>query len=468
MKLPDTIQGCHELIQQLLTVNSVMQKRLEELEGRINQNSRNSHRPPSTDGFKKKPAIPKKKPGKQGGQKGHEGNTLKMVTNPDYLVELKADECEKCHRKINTGRTGYTLLSRRQIFDLPSIRLRSTEFQSYGCTCTHCGTYNEGKYPESVNAPVQYGAGVKALVTLLHQNGCMSLAKIRILFSDLFDAPLNEATIQQCQHMAYKKLEVEEGYIKEQLLVSKVNHADETGIRAEGKIHWLHTLGNGLFTYQFVHKKRGFDAHEPHLSILPQYTNWLIHDCYPFYFLFPKAKHGVCNAHILRELEEQAQQGRLWAKKFRSFLLRVYEKTKQGTQKLTKNQYEEALKKYGRLLKMGYSEEPPTQPPASGKARPKNSKGRNLLRRLDEKQEAVLAFAAHNCVPFTNNLAERDIRPAKTKLKVAGCFRTLKGAQVYARIHSFISTVRKHKLNPFNELLNIFSGTIPLYRFVGT
>lgn len=467
MKLPSTIEECHALINQLIATITLLQNEVTELKRQINQNSRNSHRPPSSEGYKKKPAIPRKKH-KKGGQPGHQGNTLKMVEKPDEIIELKPGECKECQRKINAKRTTYTLVSRRQTLDIPPMTLQSSEYQSYGCTCARCGAYNQGGYPEGVKAPIQYGPGVKALVTLLHQNGCLSVEKIQTLFNDLFSAPLNEATILQCQHTAHNKLEEEEQYIKEHLRASKVNHADESGVRVEGRNHWLHTLGNEGFTYQFVHQKRGYDAHEPHLSVLHNYRGWLIHDFYSFYFRFTKAKHGACNAHVLRELEEQAEAGRPWAKKFRKYLLSLYEGTDRGTEKLSKKEQDKALKKYRQLLKAGYKEEPPPQPNPNGKGRPRNTKGRNLLLRLDEKWENVLAFAWHKCVPFTNNLAERDIRPAKTKLKVAGCFRTLKGAQVYARINGFISTVRKQNLNPFNELVNIFKGYVPSYRCMTT
>jgi transposase len=445
----------------------VLQNKVEGLERQLNQNSRNSHRPPSSEGFKKQPAIPRQKH-KKGGQPGHRGNTLKMVNTPDVIIELKPDVCRSCQHKLDDKRTDYTIVSRRQTLDIPPMILQSTEYQRYGCTCGHCGAYNQGTYPKGVNAPIQYGSGVKALVTLLHQNGCLSVEKIQTLFSDLFSAPLNEATILQCQHTAYEKLEAEEQYIKAQLLAGKVCHADESGLRVEGANHWLHTLGNTHYTYQFVHRKRGQAAHEPHLSVLHQYRGWLIHDCYPFYFRFTQAKHGACNAHVIRELQEQAEAGRSWAKRFRKYLLSLYKKTDQGTQKLSKKEQKKALSKYRQLLKAGYKEEPSPQPQPNGIGRPKNTKGRNLLLRLDEKQEAILAFAWHQCVPFTNNLAERDIRPAKTKLKVAGCFRTLKGARIYARINSVIATIRKQKLNPFNELLEIFNGNLPSYRLATT
>ena len=468
IKLPDTIEACHSMIRELLAVIAVLENRVRDLERRLGQNSGNSHRPPSSDGFKKKAALVGKQH-KRGGQQGHKGNTLKMVGQPDTVVVLKAEVCAGCGKSISGKKTRYRLLNRRQVFDLPTeLRLYSTEYQNYGCHCSGCGKYNEGQYPQDVCAPVQYGSGVRALVTLLHQRGCMSVSKIKALFGDLFSAPINEATILQSQHTAYAYLAQEEAHIASCLQQSQVVHADESGIRVANKGHWLHTLGNGLYTYQFVHKNRGVAAHEQQQTFLKDYKGWLIHDFYPFYFRFTEARHAVCNAHVLRELQEQSEAGRVWAKEFKAYLLQLYEQTAQGNSKLSEEAQRTAHQKYRQLLEMGYEQEPPAQPPASGKGRPKNTKGNNLLVRLDKKQDAVLAFAWHEAVPFTNNQAERDIRPAKVRLKVAGCFRTVKGAQVYARINSFLSTVRKHRLNAFYELVNIFNRNIPTYRILCT
>lgn len=466
MKLPDTIEACHELINQLLYTVAHFQERVAELEQQVNQNSRNSSRPPSSDGLKKRPAIPREKK-RQGGQQGHKGKTLKMAEHPDEVVEIMPGQCSHCHGSLESA-SDLALHGRRQQFDLPEIKLYVKKFRSYCCTCPHCGTENRGEYPDGVGAPVQYGPGVRSLVALLHQNGCMPMAKIRQLFGDLFSAPLNEATILQCQNDAHGRLQAEEDYIKAQLLGAEVANADESGVRVEGSGHWLHTLGNASFTYQFVHKKRGSKAHEPGLSILPDYRGWLVHDCYPFYFLFGKARHGVCGSHLLRELRGLAEGGSAWAEKFHGFLLGLYGDTAQGTKKLPRGKRKKTLDRFDQLVREGYREEPPPKPPPGGRGRPSRTKGRNLLDRLDRYREAVLAFAWHGCVPFTNNLAERDIRPAKSKLKAAGCFRTMKGAQNYARINGFISTVRKQQLNPFNELRNVFEGKIPSYRLATT
>ncbi len=438
-----------------------MQREIQGLKNQLNQNSRNSHLPPSSDGMKK-PALPPQKKGKRGGQPGHRGKTLKMVEVVDGTIELKPKHCCGCGQAI-LAQTPMVFLGKRQVFDLPPIQLRVTEYQRFGCTCLHCGHLNRTDFPPGVSAPVQYGPRVKALVTVLHQNGCLSVNKIQTLFEDLFATPLNEATIQECQLAAYRGLEEEEAYIREQLQKAAVVHADESGIRCEGKLHWLHELGNECYTYQFVHARRGIEAHQGSDALLPQLRGWLIHDCWAPYFGLKSCQHALCNAHLLRELNALQQQGRKWAARFHAFLLGLYRKTDKGQGQLPQKERSSILTRYERLLKAGYAEEPPPQISAA-RGKPKKTKGRNLLERLDMHWEAVLAFAWNTNVPFTNNLAERDIRPAKSKLKVAGCFRSLPGAHAYARIHSFISTVRKHQYNPFNELVNIFSGLTPIYR----
>ena len=448
-----------------MTIVEILQQEIQDLKQQVNQNSRNSHRPPSSDGLGK-PAFPASKKGKRGGQSGHSGKTLKMVEAADTIHILKPGLCQGCQQAIGLD-SEMVFLDKRQVFDLPAIQLEVTEYQRFGCTCTRCGHQNNAEFPVGVTGPVQYGPRVKSLVTLLHQNGCMSVAKVQTLFNDLFDLPLNEATIQKCQLMAFDRLEFEENYIKSQLQAAAVVNADESGIRCEGKLFWLHEMGNTRFTHQFVHERRGMAAHEDENALLKHLKGWLVHDCWAPYFSLNDCKHALCNAHLLRELKALEENGRKWAKDFHTLLMDVYSKTQQGKSKLTEQEYQSVILQYQCLLDNGYAEESPPVI-AAKKGKPKKTKGRNLLERLDMHWEAVLAFANHTDVPFTNNLAERDIRPAKSKIKVAGCFRTIQGAKAYARIHSFISTVRKHQYNPFNELINIFSGLTPQYRAATT
>lgn len=425
---------------------------------RLNKNSRNSSKPPSSDGLKKpvsKPAFARNKGRKPGGQTGHKGKTLEICEAPDFFNELLPDNCS-CGQALDKSKA--TVVEVRQVFDLPEPKLEVTEHVLLGCTCEKCGGYNEGVFPEGVNARLQYGTGVKALAVLLNVAFKLPLKKVQLLFADLFGCAINQSTIINATQKCFDLLERSEKALKNSLWQSIVNHFDETGLRVAGKLHWLHTCCNGLFTYLFVHTHRGTEALKDAASILPGFKNWAIHDCWGSYFKFQECLHAICGAHLIRELVALEEKGTLWATWFRRYLLVLYRLSKQGTGKLNLVEQQKALRIFDKIWHYADLAEPPPEKSANGKGKPKATKGRNLLVRLKKHQSAVLAFAFHEDVPFTNNQAERDLRPAKTKQKVAGSFRTFDGAKIYARIFGFISTSRKHQFSVFNELKNAFIG----------
>lgn len=219
-------------------------------------------------------------------------------------------------------------------------------------------------------------------------------------------------------------------------------HADEPGLRTAGKLHWLHTATTQLNTYLFVHEKRGSGAIQSNKSILLDYIGRLVHDCWASYFNLRKLKHALCGAHILRELEGLIETRETkWAKVFKSFLLSVY--MMPFEERVMRRTHIES--RYDRICEIGEKAESPPTKTTGRKGRYKRIKGRNLVERLIRERDAVLAFAFNKEVPFTNNLAESDIRPAKVKQKISNCFHTFKGAEIYAKIEGFISTVRKNK-----------------------
>jgi transposase len=423
-----------------------------ELKQRLNKNSSNSSMPPSSDGYKKGPAIAKKEKGTKGGQRGHKGNTLRQIDNPDEVVACMPGPCT-CGHVFSNEEMVYT--ERRQVFELPVPRLEVTEYRMHKAICPICGLTNHAQVPEGVNAPVQYGPRAKAEAVLMNVHYKLPFKKIQLLFNDLFGYPINESTVYAATKECYEKLHGAEETIKSKVTSSKVVHADETGIRAKGKLHWLHTATTQLYTYLFVHENRGAKALESEKSILNSINTWLVHDCWGSYFKFAQMRHAICGAHILRELEGILQTGKSkWAGTFKTFLLNLYHMP-----------FEERVKRrpliqarYDRICKIGNLAEPLPMKTIGKRGRYKRTKGRNLLERLISEKESMLAFAFNKDVPFTNNLAERDIRPAKVKLKISNCFRTLKGAEIYARIEGFVSTARKQNKNVLSELFNTFGG----------
>jgi transposase len=435
---------------QLRSENEQLRLENTELRSRLNQNSSNSSKPPSSDGLAKKPAFPKTVKGKKGGKPGHKGKTLQMVATPDLIIEHQVQECS-CGASL-TG-VAQELCEKHQVFDLPEPRLEVSEHRIYRCICPACGKEHRGDSPDVPLAPASYGKGVKALVVLLSNSYKLPFKKVQSLFEDLFGYPINESTVYSANESCYEHLATTEERIKNKLTESTCAHADETGLRVEGKLHWLHSLSDGLHTYLFVHPKRGREAIESQYSLIPHLNGWLVHDCWSSYFGITTVKHAICGAHLLRELQGLTDNGCRWAKTFQAFLLNIY-LTPFDTRSAQRANIE---KRYDLICHLADKIEPPPNE-KQGKGRKKATKGRNLLIRLIKHKDAVLAFAFNQQVPFTNNQAERDIRPAKLKQKISGCFRTFNGAHIYARIEGFISSARKNQLNVFKELKNTFNG----------
>jgi len=260
VKLPETIEECHSLIRQLLLVIERQQSEIDELKtevreltNRVNQNSQNSNRPPSSDGFNKpnpKPAFSRQKK-KRGGQKGHRGNTLKRVKTPDVVVDCEPLECVCGSARWSLE---VEITDARQVFELPAPHLEVVEYRRLKRTC-RCGRISCGEFPEKVVAPVQYGERVQALVAMLSVHGCLSFGKIRQLFADIYGYELNEATAQLMVKRTSEMMPTEE--IKVEIEKSKVVNFDETGIRENGCLKWLHNASTASWTYQYVHAKRG-------------------------------------------------------------------------------------------------------------------------------------------------------------------------------------------------------------------
>jgi transposase len=469
LELPNDIQSLKDLVAVLLhrithleSVITGLQVENTDLRNRLNLKSNNSSKPPSSDGLAKKPAIAKEPGKKSGGQFGHQGKTLQMVAFPDQTIIHHLSSCPCCSKIFSSSDVGH-ITQRRQVFDIPVPRLEVIEHQIGLISC--CGLQHKGIFPEGVNSLVQYGIKIKALSVLLSTDYRMPFDKIEQLFSDLYACSFNESTAICANQSCFEALEPIESNIKSALLASDTVHFDETGMRVEAKLHWFHTASTTLFTYLFVHTKRGKEALNSSYSLLKDFKNWAIHDCWASYFDFKNCSHALCNAHIIRELENLKETGTLWANERQDFLFELYKISEKGTVIVPNKQI--WLKKYQLICQKANQEEPPPiklQPGNRGRA--KHSKGRNLYIRLVKHQEAILAFAFIDHIPFTNNQAERDIRCIKIKQKVAMSFRTLKGAEIYARIQGFVSSIRKHNMNVFQQITKTLNKEQILFRAV--
>jgi transposase len=455
------VSPLQEQVALLQEQNALLAARVKELEERLNKNSHNSSKPPSSDGLAKRPApnsLRKKSGRRPGGQLGRHGCTLQPVEHPDHTLVHAPDICAACGESLSGAPV--TTEEHRQVFDLPPLCLNVTQHcaQTRRCACGHC---TSAPFPTEVSEKVQYGPHIKALAVYLQDYQLLPYARTAQLLSDICGASISPGTLHRVRRGCAELLAPVTLKIKEMLLDSQVVHFDETGLRVEGHLHWLHSAGTESLTYYTCHDSRG-RAGSDAAGILPDYSGTAVHDGWYSYETY-SCSHSLCNSHHLRELIALGEQGQEWAKEFTTLLLDI--KTAVDTAQTQGRRRLPCLKqclfeaRYSKLLKVGYEANPPPQkPPRDKRGRPKQTPARNLLCRLDRKRAEVLAFMHDFNVPFTNNLAERDVRMTKVKQKISGGFRTRQGADDFCTIRGYLSTMLKQGQNVLGALQNLFAG----------
>jgi len=469
--LRETVETLTNRVDVLEAENKKLREENDELRGQLAKNSKNSSKPPSSDGLKKpKPKSLRKPSGKKsGGQPGHRGTRLEMVEQPDHTVSHPVDECRQCGRSLKAvDASGH---SRRQVIDIPPLELEVTEHQAEIKSCPDCGCCNEATFPAEVKTSVQYGSRIKSLLVYLNQYQLLPYERTCQLVKDLFSRTISQGTLCNWNAECYRNLESTEEQIRQAILASEVVHFDETGIRRQGKLHWLHVAGTKHLTYYGLHARRGKEAMDA-LGILGNYTGCAVHDHWKSYFKF-SCDHSLCNAHHLRELIYLVEQDRQdWAAAMIELLLEAKAASETAAEKcLAKDSAELASihLRYDALIAAGLEQNlpPPRRSEKKKRGRPKQSKAKNLLDRLRDFKSEVLAFLTHPLVPFDNNQGERDIRMAKLKQKISGCFRGEIGGHIFSRIRGYVSTLRKNDLKILNGIQSAFhqSPNLPAWIF---
>lgn len=442
-QLIDIIVDLREQIVELKEVVQGQAIRIQVLEDQIAKNSRNSGKPPSSDGLKKKPrSLREKGRRKTGGQNGHKGKTLAMVLYPDHVVHHVLSVCPNC--QTNVSDVSVERIEKRQVYDVPEVRIEVTEHQGEMKICPCCEQQIKSDFPRGVGRAVQYGKRIQAQAAYLTMYHLLPFKRTCELFGDFYGHAPSEAVLLGAIEQVYEQVQPTLDAIYTQLVETDVLHHDETGMRVEGKLQWLHVSSTMQLTYYAVHAKRGQKALRA-IGILPQFKGVSLHDGWTSYFQFGNCSHALCNAHHLRELrfvEEQYQQ--TWASQMAQLLCDA----KQEVADCTDDQLDPARiqiyhQRYEQLLQQGFKANPPPDTLPKKRGRKKQSAPKNLLDRLQKYQHATLAFISDFRIPFDNNLAERDIRMMKVKQKISGTFRTQRGAEMFCDIRSYISTVRK-------------------------
>jgi transposase len=459
----DRLSGAEkdDLIRVLFARVQELTAKVAELEGRLALNSRNSSQPPSADGYSKPKPKSLRRPGKnpRGGQPGHQGHTLKKAESPDYIVlHAPPATCDACGLPLPEA----TLAETRQVFDLPPTHYEVTEHRVLEAHCA-CGKRHRGEFPEGVNAPVQYGSRLKAAAVHSTQHHMLPAQRTAELMGDLFDLPLSDATVLAAVEEARRRLEPTVTAIGQALSAAPIAHADETGLRVEGKLHWLHVLATDLLTWMGIHPHRGKKAFDA-FGLLTSFIGTLIHDGWkPYRDLV--CTHALCNAHHLRELTYLFEEmGQAWANPLIELLVAACQEVTAAGGPLAPDRIAHFRSLYLAIIAEGEAANP-RAPPSGKRGRTRQSKAVNLLQRLRTYADDVLRFMTDPGVPFTNNLAEQAVRMPKVKQKVSGCFRTLAGAQSFCTIRSYLDTLRKQGANLFHALTQTFQGNVPQPRF---
>lgn len=423
--------------------------RVEELERRLGLDSSNSGKPPSTDGYQKKPRPQnlREKTGRtSGGQEGHEGKNLRQVENPDKIVDHCPSVCGGCGKVLGLEHaTGHR---KRQVFDLPKPQpVEVTEHRAHCCQCPDCNWTIEASFPQDVVAPAQYGANIAALAIYLLHWHFLSEDRVAELLHDAFGVDITAATIAA---MAQRKAEEWKGLaedIGEKVCRAAVKHMDETGYRIAGVLQWLHVASTWLLTFYRTSRKRG--------SLLEGVTGIVVHDFWRPYFTMHGVEHALCNAHHLRELKALIEiEKEPWALALFRFLRHACHATnlaRRRNEGLKPAFLTWLLARYDRILAQGLAfHESQTPLETLGRKRrgqPRRRTGHNLLLRLQGHKDDALRFLTNPDVPFTNNQAERDIRMMKLKQKISGGFRAESGAATFAILRTVFSTARKQGWN---------------------
>ena len=458
LELREVIRRQSAVIERLEQENKRLREENAALRERINKNSSNSSRPPSSDGFVKPTSLRKKSGKKPGAQKGHKGHGFSLNVPVTETVIHKPEQCAKCPLSGTCVSCGKS--PGRNVVDVEIItKITRHHTEDYACPLLD-GKIISGSFPHGVTSSIQYGSGVRALAIALNTAGMMGIDRTHKILAGVLGLPISSGTIAKMTSQFGSAIADTVEEIRQALFGRPVINCDETGTRVDRGICWVHSACDPHYTYLSLQSKRGREGMEK-AGFLPAYKGTIIHDCWLPYWSFGGLKHGLCAAHLLRELQGIIDNDpkATWAVSMQGLLREMNQlrgdAIDAGAVALPERQVAGLLKRYSIILGVARRKNPVEQ---GGKGRPKRSKARALIDRLAEHRDEVCRFILDFLVPFTNNLAEQSIRMMKVKTKVSGCFRTFSGGAIFASIMSYLQTAMKHGIPAFTAIRNALAG----------
>jgi len=455
------------LVVALMADNARLATRIEVLEAEGKKTSGNSSKPPSRDPAAERAAQAKarrerrakaaggkaRKPGKQ---PGGQGKTLEMTENPDEVIVHRPERCDGCGGDLSDAEV--TGVERRQVTDVPEPIPITTEHRVEQCRCG-CGTETAGSFPPGVRAPVQYGPRIRAIVTYLLARQHIPVARTAEAAADLFGVRISTGAVDAIYSEASRRLG---GFITALVTLLRslaVLHADETTDRIGTINCWMHVVSTARYTLIHASATRGWDAVKE-AGVLIGYRGVVIHDRLALYWKLKSARHGICAAHLIRDLASVAEQAtqRAWASGLAGLLVEINracdDARARGLKTLSPVAKRAFISRYDEVVAKAIALNPE---PRQRKRTPLERQSHNLAVAFETHKRSILAYLHHLDLPMTNNQAERDLRPVKLHRKISSCFKSQAGAERFARVRSYLSTTRKNDLGALDALVRLFN-----------
>lgn len=437
---------------------AALQSQVEGLAAQVKANSRNSSKPPSSDGLAK--PAPKSLRGKSGRKpgrpKGQPGATMQLSDHPDKIVKHRPGKCGGCGRSLRRGEV--TAVERRQVTDIPPVKAKTTEHQVLTVKCG-CGCETKAQAPDGVTAPVQYGPRLMGTGIYLWHGQFLSRDRACRALSEMFGCAPSPSALAAAARKTAGLLAPALTAITRHLVSCEVAHFDETGFRTAGKLAWVHSASQGKFVLVTVHAKRGKDGMTA-AGVLPFFAGIAVHDAWAPYDTFENvAGHALCGAHVLRELVAVTETGtdldKTWAQQAIDALLALDKAAgaarAAGRDAVAPQVLAEHEDWYRKAAETGIALN-------AGRKSKLQQKRHALATRMKDREDDYLRYARDLRVPFTNNAAEQTIRMSKLRIKISGCMRSMAGAEEFCAIRSYLATAARHGITGLDAITRALQG----------